>query len=133
MLAYLDTSALVKLVDIEAETSALETWLAEHEARIITSSLTLTELPRAIRHSNPVLLSTAYDWLRACAIVNLDSSLFECAARIDPPLLRSLDALHLAAAIHLGGQLDAFVSYDHRLIEAARQAGLRTASPGTAE
>ena len=46
------------------------------------------------------------------------------------PTLRSLDALHLASALLLGTDLDAFVAYDHRLLEAAAQAGLETYQPG---
>lgn len=128
-LAYMDTSALFKLVVEEHESAHLESWLEANRSHLITSSLSFTELPRAARRAARATLPDAYAILKKCAIVNLDRSLFEYAARIDPPLLRSLDALHLSAAIHLGSQLDVFVSYDDRLLEAARHAGFQTASP----
>lgn len=47
---YLETSALVKLIRVEAESDDLADWLDEHrELRWITSVLTEVELPRAIR------------------------------------------------------------------------------------
>ncbi|HXZ75136.1 MAG TPA: hypothetical protein VEH31_30290 [Streptosporangiaceae bacterium] len=39
-----------------------------------------------------------------------------------PGLLRSLDAIHLATARILAPELDAFVSYDDRLLRAATDA-----------
>jgi hypothetical protein len=45
--------------------------------------------------------------------------------------LRSLDAIHLATARILAPELDALVTYHERLIVAATDAGLPTASPGT--
>lgn len=129
ILAYLDTSALFKLIIQEQESSHLERWILDSQAQIITCSLALTELPRAVRRANPDALAEAFSLLKECGIINLDNSLFEHAGRLGLPLLRSLDALHLTAALHLGSQLDVFVGYDARLLEAARQAGLHTRAP----
>jgi hypothetical protein len=52
------------------------------------------------------------------------------AAGIRPNTLRSLDAIHLASALAVKQDLTAFVAYDKRLLAAAREAGLPTASPG---
>jgi len=46
-----------------------------------------------------------------------------------PPHLRSLDALHLATAQNLGSDLSHIVTYDERMIEAALNVGIKTASP----
>ena len=46
--------------------------------------------------------------------------------------LRSLDAIHLAAAAHFKQELTAFVTYDHRLLNGCRDIGLAAASPGAA-
>ena len=43
--------------------------------------------------------------------------------------MRSLDAIHLAAARSLGSDLDVVISYDQRMLEGARLLGLQTASP----
>jgi uncharacterized protein len=50
--------------------------------------------------------------------------------RVDPVTVRSLDAIHLATALHIQGQLIAFVAYDSRLCDAARTAGLPVQAPG---
>lgn len=44
------------------------------------------------------------------------------------PYLRTLDALHLEAAMRLDAE--AVLTYDHRLGEAARAAGLDVIAPG---
>lgn len=44
--------------------------------------------------------------------------------------LRPLDALHVASAQQLGALLDVLVTYDHRMIDAARAEGLPVTSPG---
>ncbi|QIK63434.1 type II toxin-antitoxin system VapC family toxin [Leucobacter viscericola] len=125
MLVYADTSALVKLVIAEAESAELEEWIRSAQVRFMTSSLTLTELPRAVMRTNPNVLGTAYEQLRMCGIVNLDPSLYAEAGRLEPHELRSLDAIHLAAALALGSQLDGILTYDTRLAEAARNVGIR--------
>jgi len=44
--------------------------------------------------------------------------------------LRSLDAIHLAAAMSIREVLVAFVTYDHRLLDAATATGLPITTPG---
>ncbi len=134
-LFYLDASALVKLVRSESETSALRAFLAD--ADLLSSELALTEVPRAIRRAAandpelaPALLMTrAEELLEAVALLPVDRTLLASAGALDEPVLRALDAIHLASAIDLS-PLDAFVSYDERQGAAARLAGLRTVSPG---
>lgn len=134
-LFYLDASALVKLVRTEPETSALRAFLAD--ADLLSSELVLTEVPRAIRRAvandpelAPALLMTrAEELLDAVALLPVDRTLLAAAGALDEPVLRALDAIHLASAIDLS-PLDAFVSYDERQGAAARLAGLRTVSPG---
>jgi len=129
MLVYADTSALVKLVLHEAETDALITWLDEQEARIVVCELGATELMRAVRRGNPDRAPDAREVLGRCGLLRLDLSLYESAGLLDPTELRSLDAIHLTAAMQLGDQLDAFLGYDDRLLRAARRFGLPTTSP----
>jgi uncharacterized protein len=134
-LFYLDASALVKLVRAEPETSALLTFLAD--ADILSSELALTEVPRAIRRAaadDPTLVSAllvtrAEEILDAVALLPVDRTLLVAAGALDEPVLRALDAIHLASAINLL-PIDAFISYDERQSAAARLAGLRTVSPG---
>jgi hypothetical protein len=64
----------------------------------------------------------------------IDTAVRAVAASYADPLLRSLDAIHLATAqvltAELGEPLAAFVTYDKRLLAAAQTAGFTTASPG---
>jgi predicted nucleic acid-binding protein len=62
--------------------------------------------------------------------IALSRTLLDKAGGLDPPSLRSLDAIHLASAQRIATDLTAFVAYDTRLLEAAAQADLPTATPG---
>jgi len=65
----------------------------------------------------------------AISLIGVTTSVFEEAVRLDPTVLRSLDAVHLAAALSLGDDLDGIVTYDDRLAEAARSNGVPVTSP----
>jgi uncharacterized protein len=135
-LFYADSSALVKLVREEPESAALRAFLAE--ADLVTCELVLTELPRAIRRAAahdprlPVeaLIDRAGEIAEAIALLPVDRALLLAAGALSEPALRTLDAIHVAAAIEVA-PLDAFVSYDERQAAAARLAGLRTVQPGS--
>jgi predicted nucleic acid-binding protein len=61
--------------------------------------------------------------------VRLHDDLLTRAAELDPPTLRSLDAIHLAAALELAADLGVIVTYDDRMLEGAAALGLTTTSP----
>lgn len=63
-------------------------------------------------------------------ILPLTEPMMTLAESIGPATLRSLDAIHLAAAAYFEQELTAFVTYDHRLLNGCRDIGLTTASPG---
>jgi predicted nucleic acid-binding protein len=61
----------------------------------------------------------------------LDSSgVIRSASRPSPSGLRTLDAIHLATALSLQGDIGCLITYDVRLAEAATMAGLEVRSPG---
>ena len=60
--------------------------------------------------------------------VAITNSLLDDAAALAPPELRTLDAIHLSAAL-FAPDLRALVTYDRRLADAAEQAGLPVVSP----
>lgn len=127
---YLDTSALVKLVIEEAESADLERWLVYQEQPFATSLIGRVELIRACRRIDPASVATANLLLADLPIVPLTSWIYETAENIGPPTLRTLDALHLAAAFELGDALTSFVAYDKRLRDAAALANLPVNTPG---
>lgn len=132
---YLDSAAIVKLIRREAETGALETWLAAQpdSRELVASSLVLTEVPRALRRADPGRLKAVPTVLARIDRVPLDDTVLATAAAYLDPMLRTLDAIHLASAETLvieGLELTAFVTYDKRLLSAANAVGLATAAPG---
>lgn len=128
-LTYLDASALVKLIFSEPESEALRRWLLAHPA-MLTSRLAFVEVRRAILRVTDAIDEAVFQavWDRA-QIVELTAGIAQVAAHIGPPGLRSLDAMHVASALALGEELEAFVTYDTRQAEAAREAGLIIAAP----
>ena len=126
---YLDTSALVKLVVAEAETPALWRWLAADDRRPVTCDLGVTELRRAVGCGSPERIAMARLVLDTLTVVALARNTFLWAAQLDPPEMRSLDALHLAAALDLGDSLDGIVAYDVRLAAAADRHGIPVVAP----
>ncbi len=126
-LAYADASALVKLVIREAESLALHRWYVEAE-RVVTSRIGVIETYRASsRHPHdPDHRDHVIDDLE---VIELNRSIAERAAAVLPPSIRTLDAIHLATAIHLLPDLEAFVTYDDRLAAAARAFGLPVVRP----
>lgn len=129
MAHYLDTSALVKLVIEETETTALRGWLDEADCVPFSCDLTRTELLRAVRRATPEHVVQARAVLDSITLVQLPTSTFEEASRLEPTVLRSLDAVHLAAALELGDELDAIVTYDDRLASAAQNNGIVVIAP----
>jgi uncharacterized protein len=129
-LIYLDSSALVKLVLSEPESTALAGWLAERADMPLASSIVhRTEVSRAVWRADPSQLPRSYRQMRGVEIIALSRAIAESAGTVTPHGLRSMDAIHLASALAIRNDLDAFVAYDKRLLAAAQDAGLPTASP----
>ena len=129
MAHYLDTSALVKLVVAEEQTMALQAWLNAEEREPVSSDLSRAELMRTVRRAAPDRVMRAREVLDSITLVEVPTPIFEEAARVDPILLRTLDAIHLAAALDLGDDLEALVTYDARLAEAAQSNGVAVLAP----
>ncbi|TDC51071.1 PIN domain-containing protein [Jiangella ureilytica] len=125
----LDTSALVKLVVAEDGTEALHAWLQEEDRTPVSSDLTRTELLRAVRRAAPDRVVQARAVLDSITLVQLSTATVEEAGRLGPELVRTLDALHLAAALELGHDLDTIVTYDERLADAANDNGVPVTAP----
>ncbi|NHN45784.1 type II toxin-antitoxin system VapC family toxin [Chryseoglobus frigidaquae] len=124
---YLDTSAAVKLLIDEKESFALRAYLSDHDWA--SSALVRTELVRALLRVDPSVVPRALDLLAQGNLLVIDTPVLDTAARLSPPSLRSLDAIHLASALELRDELTAFVAYDDRLLAAASALGMPVASP----
>ena len=126
--AYVDASALVKLVVAEAETPAMYRWFVE-ATRTLTSRVGMVETARATARRGAIDADHRDVVLRGVEVVEIDASIAAAAATIGPATLRTLDAIHLASAIALLPDLEAFVTYDDRLADAARAIGLPVVRP----
>jgi len=126
-LAYLDSSALVKLVLDEADTGAMRRWYVEAD-RMACSIIGTVETRRAV--ARKVDGRERVDLiLRSVITLDVDEAIAANASRIVPVAMRTLDAIHLATALAIGSELDSFVTYDDRLADAARAAGLPVVRP----
>ena len=125
---YLDSSAIVKLVVREPESTALRSFLRNHRDRI-SCSLARTEVPRAVRHLGPPAVRRVRLVLDRVHLIRVDDCLLNSAATLDARVLGSLDAIHLAAAQRVAADLQVLVTYDARMAEAAAALGFVVHAP----
>jgi hypothetical protein len=128
---YLDSSALIKLVLPEKESVSLEHALLDWPDWV-SSELAAVECRRTLRRigAPPGAIRRADDVLQTTTLIRLDTALMRLADHVGPPMIRSLDAIHLAAALSIGDYPDAFITYDDRLAAAARTLKLNVLQPG---
>ncbi len=125
---YLDASAIVKLIVREPESEALECWLGDGRQEIVSCALVRTEVVRAAGPWGPEAILRARRLLDRLDLIVLDDELLDLAGELVEPL-RSLDAIHVAAALELGEELEAFVTYDRQMTRAAEALGLTVVAP----
>lgn len=128
MIGYLDSSALVKLVVEEPETEALGRTL-EAWPELATSRLARVEVPRALAAKGGAAVEAGREVIDALLLVPLDDVVLDLAAALGPPVLRSLDAVHLASAISLGDDLGVLITYEERMLAAAGPVGVVVLAP----
>ncbi len=134
VIAYLDASAIVKLVRRETGSDGLREFL--HTCDLVASEVAVTEVLRAVMREASVvgqstgeLLERALSAMEELVLIVAQTTTFVRAGLLDGAHLRSLDAIHIATAVEVGG-VDVFVTYDERQAAAARIAGFRTIAPG---
>jgi uncharacterized protein len=134
---YFDTCALLKLIREDAQSRALGAFIDAHPAtRWFSSEIARTELARTVRRINHDDRGRLTDAPRLRAelgyaeriwerldLIAVSTRVLDEAAAIEQPFLRTLDAIHIAAAASLAGSLSAFVTYDKRLASAAQETG----------
>ena len=126
---YLDSSAILKLLLPEPESAALREATRGWPAQA-TSALAGVEVARALRRADRGdRLDAARRLLGGLRILAVDDDVLRRAAALEPDDVCSLDAIHLAAAMTLDDELDAVVTYDRRMAQAAAGLGLGVESP----
>lgn len=131
MILFLDSSAIVKLVIRERQTAPLSRYLANHaDAQRLTSALARTEVVRAAAVVGAMAVMRARAVLSTLHQVPVDMAILDAAAILPiRPLLRSLDAIHVASAHAVAVDLRALITYDMRMAAAAEALGLPVVSP----
>ncbi|HZX05969.1 type II toxin-antitoxin system VapC family toxin [Kribbella sp.] len=126
---YLDSAAIVKLVHADAESAALRDWLDERaETAWVSSVLAEIESFRALARHAPEAVARLPRVLDLIEFRDLDAGSRIVAQTVPPVTVRSLDAIHLATALRIQ-PLTSLVTYDKRLADAARTAGLTVDAP----
>ena len=127
---YLDSSALLKLLFEESESAALALWISEQAGEpMVSSELARVEVIRAARRLDPDVVPAARVLMSQLDLIPLTSGVIDEAAGVGEPLLRALDAIHLASALSIQAHLTALVAYDNRLVTAAKAAGIESIQP----
>jgi predicted nucleic acid-binding protein len=124
---YVDTSAALKLIVEEAESDTLAEAVNAAQPDLVACLLLETELRRAVHRDEALNQEIVSSFLEGVGVYQVPASLFREAGLLPGPRLRSLDALHLAAAIRIG--VDRVVTYDTRMAEAVRSVGLTAFAP----
>lgn len=122
---------------VEVEKFSQELGAAVDDRVVVSSEIALTEVLRSSRRvargvpaAGDVIMRRATSVLSGIVLLTLDRRTLELAGALDDRQLRSLDAIHVAAAVLAGDDLDAFVTYDRQQGRAAAQAGFEVLSPG---
>ena len=122
----------MKLVVAESESEALRELLAGDPDQL-ASAIVEVEVVRAVRRGAPELLHLAQQVVSQVTVVQVSETIRARASLLEPVTLRSLDALHLSTALELGDDLDAVVTYDSRMAEAAASVDLQVVAPGATD
>ena len=96
---------------------------------LVSSALARTEVLRALLPAGAEAVARGRHVLQRLDLIRISDRVLNAAAVLQPPELRSLDAIHLATAQQLGHELTVLVTYDDRMATAAKQLGHRIAQP----
>jgi uncharacterized protein len=124
---YMDTSAFLKAVWDEAESVALSGFIGNRVT--VSSKLLAVEARRSTLLVAETMLPRTDLVLADVRLIAVTDTVLESAGRLPDPVLRTLDAIHLATALLIREDVEALVTYDTRLAAAARAHGLTVATP----
>src|SRR6478609_683762 len=116
---YLDSSAILKLVIADRETTPLRALLARRDT-LVSSALSRTEIARALRDEDAIAAVQAKAVFQRIALIRLTDRILDSAGELSPADLPPLVALHLATALELGRDLDRLVTFDEQMSKGAR-------------
>ncbi|MCX6396212.1 MAG: type II toxin-antitoxin system VapC family toxin [Propionibacteriales bacterium] len=124
---YVDSSAALKIALNEPESAALAKTIDDADPQLVGCWLLETEMLRAVPRNPDLTYEQVTAALEFIDLVETPRSTFREAGYLPGHHLRSLDAVHLAAAVQ--ASVDAIVTYDHRMAESARDLGIKVLAP----
>jgi predicted nucleic acid-binding protein len=127
--AYIDASAMVKLIVAEPESEALVATIRSEWGQLLASEILAVEVARAALRMASTTPAAVAKRLRSVALLPLTPEVRKVASRVGPPGLRTLDAIHLATALSASDRIGAVLTYDARLASACTGAGLAVLAP----
>lgn len=125
---YLDSSAIVKLVVAEPESAALRRYLRRRRL-LVSSALARAEVMRALIPLGENALKRGVEVLGHVELIRVGDRILAAAGTLLPAELRTLDAIHLATAQQLGSDLARLVTYDERMLAAAKLLRVASVTP----
>jgi uncharacterized protein len=126
---YLDSSAIVKLVVEEPESTALRNYL-RRRSELVSSALARTEVLRALLAGGDAAVARGRAVLQRVELIRVTDRVLDAAGTLVPAEVRSLDAIHLATAAQLGADLSRLITYDERMLDAAKLLRIKAVAPG---
>lgn len=127
--AYIDTSAFVKLFVEEPESDAVAAAIGSSWTRVVASEILAVEAFRTALRRGGEAPALAAQLLRQVILLPFSTEIRADSCRLSPPELRTLGAIHLATAISVADRIGAIFTYDKRLAQACTDAGLRVLAP----
>jgi uncharacterized protein with PIN domain len=125
---YVDTSALGRVLLGESDAAAINATLARYD-ETWSSELVVVELGRLAKlHS---LESEAGELLQDVRLLRITSARLRSAMQIDPAQVRTLDSIHLSAAVslHRLGTIAAVLTFDNQLQAGCQHHGIAVETP----
>lgn len=127
---YVDTSAFLKSVLDEPQSAAMQSFLEDAgRPGLVSSRLLAVEARRGTLRARPARLPRVDVTLAGVTLLDVSDAVIENAGRLPDPLLRTLDAIHLATALLIRADVDVLLTYDDRMASAARSHGIEVAAP----
>lgn len=124
---YLDTSALLKLVVQEKESSALRKVVGDDD---VTTSFTRLEVARALKLYSAKTKKDANTLLNLISLIPIDFGIMTQAELvIHASELKTPNAIHVATAIKMGRLIEGIITYDQQMASVASQLGIRIIAP----
>ena len=125
---YIDSSAILKLLIFEKESTTLAQFL---DVPVKTSAISRVEVIRSLNRISPEKIAEGQAALYRFEMIPVSSSILSLAENFPAVItLKSLDAIHVATVVFLNKTIRGLITYDKAMIKNAKELGIKVVSPG---